>query len=350
MDPAELADRLPQDQILPYVSIIVPCYNEADTIRLLLEAIHWQTYPLSRLEVIIADGLSTDNTREEIERFRLNHLGLDIRLVDNPQRTIPAGLNRALRAAQGEIIVRLDAHSMPKAEYVQFCVEDLRDCLGDNVGGVWEIMPRGDGAEARAIAYGAAHPLAVGDARYRYASQAQLTDTVPFGAYRRSLIDRVGFYNETLLTNEDYELNARVRQTGGKIYLDPRIRSTYFARPNLTALIQQYWRYGFWKAQMIRLNPRTLRWRQLLPPLFILGIIIGGILGFWQPFAWLLLLLVLLAYGLVLLFIGIQAGLQKKDLRMIPLVPLMVMAMHIAWGAAFLWSLPQAVVSSAYQN
>ena len=221
VDPAEFADSLPEDQTLPFVSIIVPCYNEADTIHLLLDAIYRQTYPKSRLEVIIADGLSTDNTREEIESFRLNHLDLEIRLVDNPQRTIPAGLNRALRAAQGEMIVRLDAHSMPKAEYVQFCVEDLRGCLGDNVGGVWEIMPRGDGAEARAIAYSAAHPLAVGDARYRYASQAQLTDTVPFGAYRRSLIDRVGFYNETLLTNEDYELNARVRQTGGKIYLDP---------------------------------------------------------------------------------------------------------------------------------
>ena len=140
------------------------------------------------------------------------------------------------------------------------------------MGGIWDIQPQGKGWQARAIAAAAAHPFAVGDAYYRFTRAAQEVDTLPFGAFRKSLIERIGAFDEDLLTNEDYEFNVRLRKSGGRIWLDPAIRSVYFARSNLLDLARQYWRYGFWKVRMLRRHPNTIRWRQSLPPLFVLSL------------------------------------------------------------------------------
>ena len=324
---------------MPNVSVIVPCYNEQATIRLLLEAIHAQTFPRSELEVLIADGLSQDQTLQQIEAFRSEHPDLTVRVIENRARTIPSGLNRAIEAACGEIIVRLDAHSIPRPDYIANCVAALQNERGSTVGGVWEIRPLGQGWQARAIAAAAAHPLAVGDAHYRYSGRAQATDTVPFGSFRRSLIDQVGFYDESLLTNEDYEFNARVRQAGGTVWLDPSIRSTYFARSSFKELARQYWRYGFWKARMLRRYPDTLRWRQALPPAFVLGLILGSILALvWRPAGW-LVGGVMLFYLSILFLAGLQQAWMKRDPALLLGVPLAVLLMHLAWGSAFLWSM-----------
>lgn len=324
---------------MPDVTVIVPCYNEEDTIQLLLEAISNQTYRLDEIEVVIADGMSSDRTRAVISEFQNANPRLELRVVDNPRRNIPSGLNCALASARGRWIVRLDAHSMPEPEYIERSIAALEQGLGDNVGGVWLIQPQGNSPQARAIAAAASHPLAVGDAQYRIATRPQLTDTVPFGAYARSLIERIGAYDEQLLTNEDYELNTRIRQGGGRIWLDPAIRTVYFARPNLTALWRQYWRYGFWKAKMIQRYPYSLRWRQAIPPFFVAGLVIGSILAFfWQP-ARIILAGVLVIYLLILLGAGVQIAWKKKDLALIPFVPLAIAVMHLSWGSAFLWSM-----------
>jgi glycosyltransferase involved in cell wall biosynthesis len=331
------------------VSIIVPCYNEQATIRLLLDAIYQQTAFTPKagadaekdceLEVVIADGLSTDRTREEVAAFQREHPGLEIRLVDNPRRIIPAGLNCALREARGRYIIRLDGHSVPAPDYIERCIEDLEAGRGDNVGGVWEIRPRGNGWMQRAIAIAAAHPFGVGDARYRYTTQAGYVDTVPFGAFRRDVFDRFGCFDESLLTNEDYELNARLRKGGGKIWLDPRIHSAYFARPDLLALAKQYWRYGYWKWRMLRRYPRTLRWRQGLPPLFVASLaVLLALAPFWRP-AELLLGGEVLLYGLVLVAGAVPAALQRRDPAAILAIPLAITTMHVCWGAGLLWSM-----------
>ena len=323
---------------MPLVSIIVPCYNEQATIRLLLESLLRQTVPARDLEVIIADGLSTDRTREEVAAFQQEHPGLLVRLIDNPRRIIPAALNCALDAAQGRIIIRLDAHSVPAEDYIQRCIEGLDETGAENVGGVWEIRPFGEGIIAKAVAAAAAHPFGVGDARYRYASSAGFVDTVPFGAFRREVFDRFGKFDEALLTNEDYEFNARLRQKGGRVWLDPRIRSIYFARPDLPSLSRQYWRYGFWKWRMLRNYPRTLRWRQALPPVFVLSLaalLIAAL--FWRP-AGLLLAFEILSYLLVLAAGSLPAARRQRDARFILFVPLAIAVMHISWGAGFLWS------------
>lgn len=322
-----------------FVSIIVPCYNEQKTIGLLLSAILHQTYPREQMEIVIADGMSTDNTRDEITRFAGDHPELKIVIVDNLKRNIPSGLNRAIQASQGEYIVRLDAHSMPNPEYVARSIANLEQHLGDNVGGVWEIQPGSESWISRSIAVAASHPLGVGDALYRYTSQAGEVDTVPFGAFKRDLVERVGYFDENLLTNEDYDFNTRVRKAGGKIWLDPRIRSKYFARPDLGSLARQYWRYGYWKEKMLRKSPGAIRWRQVLPPVFVAGILLLGLAGIWLPVAHWLLLFGLGVYLITLLLAGLQQAWKRRDVALLPGLPLAISTMHFSWGSAFLWAL-----------
>ncbi len=323
----------------PSVSIVIPCYNEEKTIRELLQAICAQTYPASGMEVVIADGLSSDNTRRVIKDFQANNPQLKVTVVDNPQRIIPAGLNAAVRASHGEIIIRLDGHSKPYPDYVAKCVSALEKKLGDNVGGVWEIKPSRETPLAACIAVAAAHPLGVGDAQYRLGKQGGAVDTVPFGAFKRSLFDQLGGFNEELLTNEDYEFNTRIRQNGGVVWLDPSIRTIYLARGDLSELAKQYFRYGYWKLKMLRRFPGTLRWRQALPPLFIGSLLALGIFALFFPLIRYLLALEVVTYLAILVVFGAIIARKVHRIGCIIGFPAAIATMHVCWGAGFIWSL-----------
>ncbi len=322
----------------PFVSIIVPCYNEETTIRHLLDAVLAQTYPRAQMELVISDGLSTDRTRAVIAEFQKEHADLAVRVVDNSARTIPSGLNQAIRESRGEIIVRLDAHSMPIPEYVERCVSALEAGKGENVGGVWDIRAGADTWIAESISFAAAHPLGVGDAMYRLNAKAGAVDTVPFGSFRRSLIERIGAFDETLLSNEDYEFNTRVRESGGTVWLDPAIRSVYFSRSTLKKLAVQYWRYGFWKLKMLRRYPHTLRWRQALPPVFVSILFVLIVLSLFVGLARYILAAQLLFYFIALGSAGLKLAIEKGKGFILIGLPLAIMTMHIFWGAGFLWS------------
>ena len=322
----------------PFVSIIIPCYNEEATVRKLLEALRLQTYPLAKMEVVISDGLSTDGTRDAIAEFQKDHADLSVLVVENKARTIPSGVNQAIRESRGEIIVRLDAHSMPIPEYVQRCVEAHQSGKGDNVGGVWDIQPGADTWIAESISFAAAHPLGVGDAMYRLNAKPGAVDTVPFGSFRRELIQRIGAFDETLLANEDYEFNTRVRESGGVVWLDPSIRSVYFSRGTLGKLAAQYWRYGFWKFKMLKRYPHTLRWRQALPPVFVLILLSLIVLSLVLKIAQILLALQLFVYFFVLGLAALRLAITTRKGFLIWGLPLGIATMHITWGAGFLWS------------
>ena len=322
---------------MPRVSVIVPCFNEEATIYPLLAAVYHQTYAHEDVEVIIADGLSQDATLDRIAEFRNDHTDMEVRVVVNEARTIPSGLNCAIRAAKGEFLIRLDAHSRPYPDYIARCLADLEAGRGDNVGGIWEIIPGNHTWIARSIARASSHPLGVGDARYRIGTRASEVDTVPFGAFRRSTIDRIGLYDERLHSNEDYEFNARLRQSGGRIWLDPDIVSVYHARANLPELFRQYWRYGFWKFRMLVRYPRTLRWRQSLPPLLVLSLCVLLLLAWW-PLARMLLTLELGLYFFALFLAGVSSALRQRDFAFVGGIPLAIATMHFAWGAGFLVS------------
>jgi len=323
---------------MPLVSVIVPCYNEGKKISLLLSGLINQDFPLHDIEVIIADGMSTDNTREVIDNFSHKNPDLNITVIDNEKRTIPAALNKAILSSVGEYIIRLDAHSIPDISYISKCVEGLDKRIADNIGGIWEIEPGSNSAIARAIASAASHPLAVGDARYRYSKHSGYVDTVPFGAFHRSLIEKIGFFDESLLTNEDYEFNTRIRLAGGKIWLDPTIKSKYFARATIIELTKQYWRYGYWKAIMLRRYPGSLRCRQVLPPVFVLSLVIFGFFSLIYSSVCYILIFELTLYLLMMLSVGLSIGIRTKMIFSIFFIPLTIATMHISWGSSFLWS------------
>ncbi len=323
----------------PSVSIIVPCYNEEATIRHLLDAVLAQTYPREQLELVISDGLSTDHTQDVIIAFQKEHADLAVRVVKNTARSIPSGLNQAIRESRGEIIVRLDAHSMPIPEYVERCVAAHLEGKGENVGGVWEIRPGAKTWIAESISFAAAHPLGVGDAMYRLNAKAGAVDTVPFGSFRRTLIERIGAFDETLLSNEDYEFNTRVRESGGVVWLDPSIRSVYFSRSTLGKLASQYWRYGYWKLQMLRRYPHTLRWRQALPPVFVLIFFSLIVLSLWAVLARYALAAQALFYFFAILGLaGLKLAINKRKGFLFWGLPFAISTMHFSWGAGFLWS------------
>ena len=322
----------------PFVSIIVPCYNEESTIRHLLDSILGQTYPTEKMELIISDGLSQDRTREIISEFQKEHPNLQLKVLDNLKKTIPAALNQAIHGSQGEFIVRLDAHSIPIPEYVERCINAHLTGKGDNVGGVWEIRPGSDSWVAESISLAAAHPLGVGDAMYRVGAQAGPVDTVPFGSFRRSLIDKIGGFDESLLANEDYEFNTRIRESGGVVWLDPSIRSVYFSRSTFKKLAIQYWRYGYWKLRMLKRYPHTLKYRQGLPPLFVLSLIVLIVLSLFFVSAGYLLALQIIVYYSILLIAALKLSSKNRKLFLSFGVPLAISIMHVTWGSGFLWS------------
>ena len=321
------------------VSVIVPCYNEAATIKGLLQGLIEQSFALEQLEVVIADGGSTDGTVDMIEEFRKQHPEMLLRVIHNIDQTIPAGLNKAISEANGSTIVRLDAHSRPNVDYIQRSIETLAARRAANVGGMWQIRASDDGLISRSIATAAASWLGAGDAKYRVGGEAGPVDTVPFGAYPREWLDKVGPFDETLLTNEDYEYNYRLRQAGGLVWFDPRIRSAYFARQSLGALLRQYARYGFWKSRMLLKHPGSLRIRQLIPGAFVFVVLILAVESLFSAAASPLLATVLGIYAAVVSTVGVYFAGRMRDIGMLVGYPVAIAVMHFAWGGAFLWGL-----------
>ena len=327
----------------PSVSVFIPCYNESSTIERLLQSLYNQSYPRSSMEILIIDGMSTDDTRKKIKAFSDAHVELSIRIIDNEKKFIPHALNKGLKVAKGDFLIRMDAHSIPAKNYVALCVQALKERKGDNVGGRWDIQPGNDSYAARSIAIATGHPLGSGGANYRSGNKACLVDTVPFGAFSKETLNRNGFYNETLLANEDYEWNTRLRKQGGKIWFDPAIRCQYFARKSYRALSKQYFNYGYWKVIMLQSNSKSIRLRQIIPPTFTLILFLSAIL---------LVLSLLIGWSYMALLIGVVffayiASLMLGTLLLsnsIPfyLVPGVIFAlatMHLSWGSGFWVSL-----------
>lgn len=321
------------------VSFIVPCLNEEKTISSLLDALNQQTFPSKDLEIIIADGFSTDATRQIICSFIQKNPRINLKVVDNPARSIPAAINIAAKEACGKYLLRMDAHAFPATDYAEKCYENLEKGIGDNVGGVCIMIPGEDTWLGKSIAEAVSHPLGVGDALYRFAKKSAYVDTVPFGAFRRDLFFEIGGFNENLQSNEDYEFNTRLRQKGYRIFLDASIKVAYSARSNLPELARQYFRYGFWKYRMLINNPRSLRLRQALPPLFASGLITLLFFSVFFDFARILLLTIISLYFLTLAVFAFHQSLRKKNFSLIFGMPLAIATMHLSWGLGFLCSI-----------
>jgi glycosyltransferase involved in cell wall biosynthesis len=318
---------------LPFVSVIMPVRNEADFIARSLGAILAQDYPPERVEIIIADGMSTDDTRAEIARLIAAHPDRAITLIDNPHQIVPTGMNLAQRLAKGEIIVRVDGHCEIAPDYISQCVAHLQRGEADGVGGPIETV--GQSPESQAIAFAMSSKFGVGGSAFRTVKDKALyADTVAFPAYRRDVIERVGAYDEDLVRNQDDEYNYRLRKLGFRLLLTPKIRSRYYSRSSLRKLWRQYYQYGFYKVRVLQKHPRQMSLRQFVPPLFVAALTLGGVSALFEPVVrslWLLLVAVYLAANLGVSF-ALAARHGWQYLRYLPFA---FATLHLSYGLGF---------------
>jgi cellulose synthase/poly-beta-1,6-N-acetylglucosamine synthase-like glycosyltransferase len=324
------------------MSVIVPMRNEERRIGRCLRSLAAQDYPRDRFEVLVVDGDSTDGSCQVAEQVA-RETGLPLRLLSNPRRSTPCGLNEGLAQAKGEVIARVDAHAEVSPRFLSESVSALLDSGADVVGG--PIRSAGDGLVGGAIALAMSSPFGVGNAAFRYSREEQYTDTVPFPTYRRSVFERIGPLAEDLEWGEDDEFHYRLGDAGGRILLTPRIASTYYVRSSLWALARQYFRYGRVKVEVLRRHPRRARVRQLVPGAFMLGLAATGALASLRGRFVLPLVALAGAYGLASLAASLRAA-GRTNRRYLPVLPLAFACLHVSYGLGFLVGLARAAVSA----
>ena len=320
--------------MLPSVAIIVPARNAEETLPAALDSALSQDYS-GPVEVIVADGSDTSAVAELIrKRYPA------VRLVANPDRTLPTGVNRALRRTSSEIIVRCDAHTVLPPGYVQRAVETLERTGAANVGG--RQRPIGTTPFERAVAVALTSRLGVGDACHRIGGAEGPVDTVYLGTYRRTSLDAVGGYDPNLVRSQDSELNWRLRQCGETVWFDPELVVTYRPRGSLRALAWQYYNNGRWKSVVLRRHPASLRVRQLAAPLLVLSLFIAFVfLVMGVPLAG----AIPVVYVLGLLVGSVAVGVRRRTRSCI--LPLVLATMHLSWGVGFFIPAKYRVVRKA---
>ena len=316
----------------PLVSVIIPCFNERTAIGACLDSVLSGDYPADRLEILVADGLSTDGTREILDSYAARFPAL--RVIENPRQIVPTGLNLAIRAARGEIIVRVDAHTEYAPDYVRQCVEALEETNADNVGGA--ARTKSDGYLQEAIALAFHSPFSAGGARFHNVGYEGRVDTVTYGCWRREKLLELGLFDEELVRNQDDELNLRIVRRGGSIWQSARIRSWYRPRASLRALFWQYLQYGYWKVRVIQKHKIPASIRHLIPGLFAGSLIFLALLAAFSNTALWLLLFELGLYLTANLAATFITCWQPSRRKFTPVMPLVFAAYHFGYGCGFL--------------
>jgi glycosyltransferase involved in cell wall biosynthesis len=310
----------------PFVTIAMPAFNEEAYIEACIRSVQAQDYPADRIEIVIADGRSTDRTRELIAA--LSAADPRVRMVDNPERLQAPGLNRIVRDARGDVIVRMDVHCEYAPDYVRRCVEVLDATGADNVGGAQRAKART--FFQRALCAALESPLGVGGAAYRSPSAEGPVDTVFLGAFRRRVFETVGLWDPGAITNEDADLNQRILSGGGQVYLSRDIVVHYFPRDSWKSLAKQYFKYGRGRARTLLKLGRFPKLRPLLPFAMVsTGAALAVTPPLW-PIGAAALATYLLATGAEAVRVGARAGVTT-----IPLVWSIFPVLHVAHGVGF---------------
>jgi succinoglycan biosynthesis protein ExoA len=316
----------------PAVSVIVPCRNEGGHIEHALQTILRQQAPPGGFEVLVADGMSTDQTRVVLERFAANHPNLKV--IDNPGKFVSPGLNLAIRAARGEIIVRMDLHTEYAPDYILECISTLTRTGADNVGGPARTRSKSYLQAAICTAYHSA--FSCGGAAFHNPDHEGYVDTVTYGCWKKSTLERLGCFDEELVRNQDDELNLRITRSGGKIWQTPRIQSWYYPRASMTALFNQYAQYGYWKVRVIQKHKLPASWRHLVPGAFVAALALTSILSlFAHPFRFAFLVVAGSYIGANLLASLVTCR-RSAHLKYLPMMPLIFASYHVSYGYGFL--------------
>lgn len=318
----------------PFVSILMPVRNEQAFIRYSLAAVLNQNYPDDLVEVLVIDGLSDDGTRDIVQELGRTSVP-QVTLLDNPAGIVPPALNIGIRQAKGDIILRVDGHCEIAPDYVSQCVKTLEQTGADCVGG--PMLTVGETAVARAIASAQSSPFGVGGVAFRTGrEEGAFVDTLAFGAYRREVFERIGGFDEELVRNQDDEFNFRLIQAGGKIWLDPSIRSVYYSRASLPKLWRQYYQYGLYKVRVMQKRGGVAAWRQLVPGLFVLSILGSFLLSLiTRQKRW----VTAVATPYLIANLSATTYTVRGRWHIAPVMPLAFAVLHIAYGLGFLHGL-----------
>ncbi len=306
-----------------FVSIIVPCRNEEGFISDCVKSILNQDYPREKLEVFIVDGMSTDRTREIVQSHKLQTTNYKLELLDNPKVITPSAMNIGIKNAKGEVIIKMDAHSIYEKDYVSKCVEHLIESGADNVGGVLKAVPSKNTLTAKAIAISLSHFFGAGGSYFRTGTdKPREVDTVAFGCYWKRTFDKIGLYDERMAQIEDLELNYRLRNAGGKIMLFPDIKAIYYpSSDNLVSFFKHNFTDGIWATYPLKYGFKVSL-RHLIPLIFVLTLP----LSIWP-------------YIVVSLFFSLQIAARENKFRLFFIMPLVFFTRHFGYGFGSMWGL-----------
>lgn len=324
----------------PFVSVIVPCRNEARWLARCLESILDSDYPREAMEVIVADGRSSDSSRAVAEAIAAR--GDPVRVVDNPACITPAGLNRAAEAARGDYLVRVDAHSTISRNYIREVVESLKQSGAWAAGGRMRTVTEGRGAISRAIGAALSHPFGVGNSAFRTAGWNQggmrETDALFNACWPRSVLARLGGFDERLRRSQDIEFSARLRRAGGRMLLLAEAESCYYLSGCFRDFARQSWTNGVWAVlPAMYLKRLPLGARHLAPLAFATALLAAAVAALAAPhLAWWPASLLLL-YGLAALGASVQAAVARRDFALLGALPPVFATLHLAYGAGSLW-------------
>lgn len=319
----------------PTVSVVIPAYNEAGYIRACLESLLKSAGGIP-LEILVLDGMSSDGTRAIVEA--VGHEHPNVRLLDNPEKTVPYAMNRGIRAARGAVVIRVDGHALVAPDFIEACLDELAahpECAC--VGGYLENLH--DGEAAAAISLAMSSPFGVGNARFRLGSYEGYVDTLAFGAYRKAALEQVGLFDEVLTRNQDDELNFRLLKAGYKIWLSQRIRSQYYVRSSYPKLFRQYYQYGYWKVYVNQKHRTVTNLRQLAPVVLIAYAALGLLAALLLPALWSFYLAGLGLYLTLGAWVAFRKG-GRLGWRML----LAFWTLHVGYGLGYLEGLVHFVL------
>ena len=328
------------------VSIILPIRNEVRYIRQLLESILNQQFTGEGFEILITDGMSTDGTRKIIKEYA-QYIN-EIHLIDNPENIVSTGFNRALSISKGHIIIRVDGHADISSDFLENCLEVINKIDADCVGGKTKHVAIG--IIGHAVNFAQSSMFGLGGVVFRKSVQEGIyVDTLAFGAYKRGVFETIGGYDEELVRNQDDEFNFRLIQNGGKIWLDPTIKSTYYPRNSLIKLFKQYFQYGFYKIRVMQKRRGFASWRHLVPGIFVLSLLLSFIFILATPNEWFFYLITgsyAIANILATFWEIIKKTIDKESrqsanfsLSTFLLLPLIYFILHFSYGLGFICGL-----------
>lgn len=311
-------------------AVIIPTLNEEKFIARCLDSVICQSYPFEDMDVMVIDGGSKDRTIEIVREYQKKYS--NIRVLNNPGRIQSIAFNIGIQSSTAPYIVRLDAHALYKPYYIEGCIKGLEgDSKRGNVGGQWDIQPQNDSLWAITNAILNYSKFGIGGASYRIGAKAGDVDTVPFGSFPRTMIEKIGGMRDDLPRGEDNEFNSRIKRAGYSIYFDPAIECIYYARPTLKASCRQMYANGESIGHLFYVDRDSIGLRHMIPLIFVVGIIGGTILSLvFFPFGYLLLA------GLCLYFLCdfVASLLAAKEHGWKFLLPLFVMffCVHFSYG------------------